>query len=512
MTREFAIDRALFDQRLLGAGLGDPESWLIWRAVLMAAFGLPLDASDTQLFLTVAGTRKPPTKRVRELWCIAGRRSGKSRIAAALAVYFAAFVKHKLAPGEVGMVLVIAGSRDQARTVFSYIKGFLNASPTLAKEVENVTATEIILRSGIVIGVHANSFRTVRGRTLVAAIFDEIGFWRAEDSATPDIEVYRAVLPALATTNGMLVGISTPYRKAGLLHQKHRDYYGVDNDDTLVVQGASPIFNKTLSEAVIAAQRANDPTAALSEWDGVFRADIASFLDDDLIDAAVEQGRPLELPPQPGIRYFAFTDASGGVGSDSYTLSIGHKENDATVIDVVRGTAGKFDPAAVTREYAALLKEYHVGAVVGDNYAAQWVAGAWRDCNISYVKSDRPKGQLYIECVPIFARGLVKLPNHAKLVRELRLLERHVHRSGKDTVEHPKGGRDDHANAVCGLIATIASQVFVTVTPELLQQVAMLPRRRAYGSMRSGNLLMLVPPEDRWTGTTFQNPNLKERS
>ena len=456
--REFAINRALFDERLLGAGLGDPDSWLTWRAVLMAAFGLPLDAGDTQLFLAVAGARKPPTKRVRELWVVAGRRSGKSRIAAALSAYFAAFVKHKLAPGEVGMVLVIAGSRDQARTVFGYVRGFFEASPALAKEVASVTASEITLRNGIVIGVHANSFRTVRGRTLVAAIFDEIGFWRAEDSATPDNEVYRAVLPSLATTNGMLVGISTPYRRLELLHQKHRDYHGVDSDDTLVVQGGSIVFNTTLSKGVIAAQRANDPTAALSEWDGIFRADIASFLDDELIDAAVEHGRPLELPPQQGITYFAFTDASGGVGSDSYTLAIGHKEDDATVIDVVRGTTGKFDPAAVTREYAALLREYHVGTVTGDNYGAQWVAGTWRDCNISYAKSERPKGQLYIECVPIFARGLVKLPNHPKLVRELRLLERHVHRSGKDTVEHPKGGRDDHANAACGLIATIAAR------------------------------------------------------
>jgi phage terminase large subunit-like protein len=38
-----------------------------------------------------------PIKRVRELWCIIGRRGGKSRMAAALACYFALFVKHKLA-------------------------------------------------------------------------------------------------------------------------------------------------------------------------------------------------------------------------------------------------------------------------------------------------------------------------------------------------------------------------------------------------------------------------------
>jgi hypothetical protein len=34
---------------------------------------------------------------MRELWCVCGRRGGKSRIAAALAIYFALFVKQKLA-------------------------------------------------------------------------------------------------------------------------------------------------------------------------------------------------------------------------------------------------------------------------------------------------------------------------------------------------------------------------------------------------------------------------------
>jgi hypothetical protein len=51
-------------------------------------------------------------------------------------------------------------------------------------------------------------------------VLDEVSFWRDDTTANPDIETYRAILPSLATTNGLLVGISTPYRKMGLLHQK----------------------------------------------------------------------------------------------------------------------------------------------------------------------------------------------------------------------------------------------------------------------------------------------------
>jgi hypothetical protein len=62
-----------------------------------------------------------------------------------------------------------------------------------------------------------------------------------------------------------------------------------------------------------------------------------------------------------------------------------------------------------------------------------------------------------MEVLPCFSRGLVRLPDYARLLRELRLLERHTHRSGKDTVDHPRNGGDDHANAVCGVLRQLSN-------------------------------------------------------
>jgi len=446
------IARAFCDKRLFAAALGDLDTWQVWLTILTAAFSLPLSAEQLQIFSTISGDRLPPTQAVRELWVVAGRKSGKSRIAALVSIYLALFVKHKVAPGERPMVLCIAGSVDQARTVFGFVKGFLEASPTLRREVLDIGRLEIKLRNGVIIAVHSNSFRTVRGRTLCACIFDEVAFWRDETSAVPDLEMYRAVLPALATTKGILIGISSPYRKLGLLYQKWRDGFGRNNPNTLVVQGSSLQFNATIDAAEIAAQREADPAAAVSEWDALFRSDLASFLDDELIDAAVEHGRPLELPPQPDVIHRAFTDASGGVGRDSYTLSIAHQQGYSYVTDLVRGTTGKFDPHEVTKQYAALCREYRVREVVGDAYGKEWVATSWRAHNIEFRKSALPKSDIYLECVPLFTRGLARLPDHARLLRELRLLERQTHRSGRDAVDHPRSERDDYANAVCGAL------------------------------------------------------------
>jgi hypothetical protein len=85
----------------------------------------------------------------------------------------------------------------------------------------------------------------IRGRTLLATIFDEIAYWRDDTSANPDIETYRAVRPSLVRTGGMLIGISSPYRRAGLLHVKFKDHYDTDDEDILVVKGGTSQFNPT---------------------------------------------------------------------------------------------------------------------------------------------------------------------------------------------------------------------------------------------------------------------------
>lgn len=184
------IDQALADQRLLGGALGDLGSWGTWLVVLKAAFGLSLDAAERTTFAKIAGGRPLPGRRVRELWAVVARRSGKSRMAAALAVFLSLFQWHKLAKGETGHVLVLAATAGQAQIVFQYCAGFIEGSEALRREVRAITAHEIRLANGVIIGVHVNSYRTIRGKTLLACIFDETAFWRDESSALPDVETY----------------------------------------------------------------------------------------------------------------------------------------------------------------------------------------------------------------------------------------------------------------------------------------------------------------------------------
>ena len=92
--KQISIDRALADKHLLGATLGNLATWATWIAALKAAFGLELTEDEGQIFSEIAGGRKPPTQRIRSLWAVIGRRSGKSRMAAAISAYAALCIDH----------------------------------------------------------------------------------------------------------------------------------------------------------------------------------------------------------------------------------------------------------------------------------------------------------------------------------------------------------------------------------------------------------------------------------
>src|SRR5262249_51384096 len=153
---------------------------------------------------------------------------------------------------------------------------------------------------------------------------------------------------------------------------------------------------------------------------------------------------------QQGVRYKCFVDASGG-RHDHYTASLGFKDKGGRfVCAVFRGKEPPFDPQEVTREYAALAKEYGCSRVMGDAYSADWIVSAFRECGVTYQRAEKNKSELYLEGLPLFARGLVSLPEHRRLGRELRLLERRVSRVGRDLIDHGRGGSDDYANALFG--------------------------------------------------------------
>ena len=254
---------------------------------------------------------------------------GKSYIAACCGIYLAVLCDHSdnLNVGEKGIVLCIAENVEQAKVVFDYAVGIAEASPVISKEIVQVKRNAIVFRNGIEIQVRASSSRGLRGLTLVGCVCDEVAAWYRTSGPTADKEVFTAVTPALMTTKGMLIIISTPRPRAGVLWDLYSRNYGPNGPpDTLVAQGATTLFNTTIDPAEIEAAIADDPTENTAEYLATFRSDLESFIQREVIEACVVPGRFM-LPFQERYEgeYVAFTDPSSG-RADEMTLCIGHVE------------------------------------------------------------------------------------------------------------------------------------------------------------------------------------------
>src|ERR1700736_1763760 len=282
-----SIDEALTDPELFQPWFPG-ETWDGWRTVLKAAYALPMTGDEVDFFRSVA-ERDPPKRRVRELWCIVGRRGGKDSVASVIAAHSAALFDqgHRLRPGERALVMCLAVDRDQAKVVLNYSRSFFTDIDLLKGLVKRETASGFELTNNVDVTISTNSFRSVRGRPILCAILDETAFWRDETSATPDEETYKAIKPALASIPGsIIIGISSPYRKSGLLYKKFKEHYGRDGD-VLVIKAPTRTLNPLIEQSIIDEAMAEDPAAARAEWMAEFRDDIAGFADIALIEAAV---------------------------------------------------------------------------------------------------------------------------------------------------------------------------------------------------------------------------------
>ncbi len=463
--RDATKDPFLFGPWLRG------ETWRAWFVFLSALFGLEMTEQEADVFRKHTARSAMPRKPAREAWVVAGRRGGKSLIAALVAVFLACFRDYLgfLGPGEVATVMVMAADRKQARVVMRYIAGFLEGIPMLSAMITKRTKESIELSNRVVIEVHTCNFRVVRGYSIAAAICDEVAFWRSEESANPDVEVIAALRPALATIPGsLLLSISSPYARRGALWEAHQKHYGMDDDPVLVWQADTLSMNPSIDPSVIERAYEEDESAAAAEYGAQFRRDIESYVAREAVEACRIPGR-LELPFVAGVRYAGFVDPSGG-SQDSFCLAIAHEQDGRIVLDCVRERKPPFSPEQVTEEYAELLKSYHIFQVDGDRYAGEWPREQFRKHGVEYRPSEAPKSDIYRELLAPLNSGRLELLDNPRLIAQLCGLERRTARGGRDTIDHAPNAHDDLINAAAGALVKAlghGNQVFQELNESL---------------------------------------------
>lgn len=410
-------------------------SWAAWRDVL-----------------------KRITPNVRELYVIAGRGSGKSRIVSLLATW-AATREYRRAPGEEVYVGVFGPDRRQARVTFRYIVGLLRSDPSLSALIVSETRERIELRDGVTIEVITASKAAPRGRSYALAVIEEASMLPVDDmAADPDVEIVRAIRPALGRVPGsLLCVIGTPYARRGVLYDAWR---AGDAPDRLVVAADTLTLNPSFERATIERAFEVDPVAARSEYgrDGSieFRSDVSGLIADEALQAVVPAGVRELAPDAIEGTCTAHFDAATGSGSDAAALAVAERGNPARLV-CVRRWKPPFSPSAIIAEAAALLRRYRVSEVGIDRYAPGLVADRFRDHDVTTRVAERDTSTAFLDLLALVNSRRVALLDEPALLNELRRLERRPGAGGRDHISHAPSGHDDLAAAAAqALIAASA--------------------------------------------------------
>jgi hypothetical protein len=309
------------------------------------------------------------------------------------------------------------------------------------------------LKSGTRLEILASDYRSVRGFTLLAVVVDEACFLGLSETSrvSTDTALIRAIEPALATTDGKLIAISSPYSRSGWAYETWQKHYGQDSSqDILVWQAPSRKMNSTLPKSVVARAKREDLAAALSEYEAQWRDDVSAFCPLELVEQCVVKHR-FENVPEPHVKYFAFVDLSGG-RNDASCLCISHKEGNVAVLDLLKDFPSPHNPYLAVGEMVRLLDRWGIRRVTGDAYSAEFAAAAFQDRGVTYRKSEKNKSALYADLLPLLSSGRVELLDHSRMIKQLCQLERRTRAGGKDTIDHPQGGHDDLINAAAGAL------------------------------------------------------------
>jgi hypothetical protein len=304
----------------------------------------------------------------------------------------------------------------------------------------------------------------------------------SNESRNPDVEILNAARPSLATTGGMLIVISSPYAKRGELWNAYKRDYGPAGDPrVLIAKAASRVLNPSLPERVVARAYERDPVAASAEFGAEFRNDISGFLDFAIVESAIDRGVTVR-PPRQGTRYFSGCDPSGGA-RDSFTLAVSHNENGAAILDCVVEIKPPFNPTAATAQMAEVLKSYGLARTVGDHYGAEWIVDAMAKVGIKYEHSDRDRSAIYLDALPAFTSGRVRLLDNPRLASQFAALERRTAPNGKDRVDHGPGGHDDLCNsaALALVLALVPKPKAVIAGPIIIRASESNPAHSGYG-------------------------------
>ena len=439
-----------------------------WVVCYKALEGQPLGLDEQQIYFLCTGRTDYMPRVYTDFMGIVGRRGEKTQTAIKFLLWkirYAGWEKQRLRQSwfsrigrhtELLRVPLIAQDLRVSNDIQRVAESLILNSP-LEAEVAEIYRNEIVFNNGIAFMCLPASKASVRGMTCPAVLLDELA-WVSIDSAD-DKELVRQVKPSMIQfgQSRRLLKLSTPWLRSGLLYEEYSRR--AELSETLVWRASTATMTPRIDATELERERLADPVYFAREYLAEFTDDIAAFIPAPDISAAVQSWR--ELPPVEGPFYLASLDASGLSGGDRFTFCIGHtdKSSGAHVVDLLRGWR-RAPAAQVLDEIATLCRAYRIRNVIGDQYAATFVAELLRVRGIGFAQlafSARSKPEVHFALKNALAAGTFRIPNHPDAVREVRALESQRTSGGAYRIGAPRGENDDYATVLALLAYKIAN-------------------------------------------------------
>ena len=460
-------------------------------------------------------TDKPRRPRFNLVLCGRGKKNWKSADLILAALYCLVIRRSALGND----CLIVASDEGQAKDDLDIARKLVDRNPVLAAEIEPL-AKELRLRdgSGSLRILPAKDVHGSHGKTYTFLGVDELHTsrsWDLLEALSPDptrVDALRWITSydTIYNTPGVpLYDLKQVGKSAADPRMLFSWYSGGElNTDPAFAElepelRANPSFGSwPEGRGYLDQQRRILPTHKYRRLHlNLPGAPEGAFFDQGKVLAAIVAGR-VSLPYEEGRVYFAFVDMSGG--GDDAVLAIAHEEDGKVVIDRIEQQAGDakpFNPRMAVVKFCALLREYHLSRVMGDNYAGYTFRGDFESMGFSYTICPWSKSELYGALEPAINAGEVELLDVPKLQEQMLTL---VMRGAK--VDHEPNGHDDWANAAAGVVWRIRSLMQQERVPIVAPVVVHAGARAVPGGSVLGEVVVAAAP----SASPDPNPMLRE--
>lgn len=426
---------------------------------------------------------------------VCGARGGKSYVMGALTMLWLALTVDvsKVAPGQVAGALILAPDIELATEQLNYVKGLVDAAG-LSGAVVKENETRVRFRRGdgklveVVVRAIGKGGTGGRGRTLVGCCIDEANFLNTEGFAVNDADAYKAAKIRIIP-GGVMVICSTPWVRAGLLYELHRDNHGKTTEKCLSVH-APTIALRVDPDIIEMVEEAyeHDPDNAAREFGAVFPDSSASrFFSEGALERASDNDHVLPRAPRPG----ATLTAGGDLGlvrnsaclviAAHYPQTVKHASDGTTVItmpyvelvDVLELRPGTDEPlklSAVCREFAERMTRWGVTQIMADGYNREAAREYLADAGIMII--DAPEGaggkeQTYVDTRVKLREGRLLIPKEPKrLLLQLGEVQSKHGLRGRLSITSPKRPDGSHGDVASAFVLAVFKRWGVKVVED----------------------------------------------